>query len=112
MNHRHAPSGSSDEKYDIKVEHVESKVSSTEVVNVVDDDGELLLPGRRERAEKMLVRKLDFRLLPTIILIFILNYIDVGFAALDRSLVLTLELANGSVFGSSQRHRTGSSSHR
>ena len=78
MNHRHAPSGSTDEKYDVKVEHVESKVSSTEVVNIEDEDGELLLPGRREQAEKKLVRKLDFRLLPTIILIFILNYIDVS----------------------------------
>ena len=36
-------------------------------------------PGSRERAlaEKRLVKKLDIRLLPTIILIFIMNYIDV-----------------------------------
>lgn len=36
--------------------------------------------GSRERseAEKRLVRKLDTRLLPTIILIYIMNYIDVS----------------------------------
>jgi hypothetical protein len=43
-----------------------------------DDDG-LPLPGTRERimAEKGLVRKLDSRLLPTIFVIYIMNYIDV-----------------------------------
>lgn len=37
-------------------------------------------PGSAERilAERKLVRKLDFRLLPTIFLIFIMNYIDVS----------------------------------
>jgi len=36
-------------------------------------------PGSRERllAERKLVRKLDMRLLPTIFLIYIMNYIDV-----------------------------------
>lgn len=43
-----------------------------------DGDGELLLPERRAVAEKQLVRKLDVRLLPAIVLIFILNYIDVS----------------------------------
>lgn len=32
----------------------------------------------RQTAERKLVRKLDFRLLPTIVLIFIMNYIDVS----------------------------------
>ncbi|GJE91440.1 MFS general substrate transporter [Phanerochaete sordida] len=41
-----------------------------------DDDGDLLLPEVRKHAEKRLVRKLDVRLLPTIVLFFILNYID------------------------------------
>ena len=77
MSHRHAPSTSSNEKYDTaKIENIET--SSQEVVDIRDEDGELLLPERREQAERKLVRKLDFRLLPTIILIFILNYIDVG----------------------------------
>ena len=36
-------------------------------------------PGSRERllAERKLVRKLDMRLLPTILIIYIVNYIDV-----------------------------------
>lgn len=37
-----------------------------------------LSPEERAIAERKLVRKLDSRLLPTIICIFILNYIDVG----------------------------------
>lgn len=76
MSQRHTHLGSSDEKYDVKVDQVEN--SSTDVVDVIDEDGELLLPERRQHAERKLVRKLDFRLLPTIVLIFILNYIDVG----------------------------------
>ena len=43
-----------------------------------DKDGELLSAERRPSAERKLVRILDFRLLPTIILIYILNYIDVS----------------------------------
>lgn len=76
MSDRHPPSDAAfDEKYDGKVtasvEHVEQSIPQT-----ADDDGELLLPGVRQHAERNLVRKLDFRLLPTIVLIFILNYID------------------------------------
>ena len=33
--------------------------------------------GERQAAERRLVRKLDSRLLPTIVLIFLMNYIDV-----------------------------------
>ena len=76
MSHRRPPSTSSKEKYDSeKIENVDT--GSQEVIDIHDEDGELLLPERREQAERKLVRKLDFRLLPTIILIFILNYIDV-----------------------------------
>ena len=52
-----------------------AKAPSTE-----DDDFKMPEPGSRERAlaEKRLVRKLDIRLLPTIFLIFIMNYIDVS----------------------------------
>jgi len=39
-------------------------------------DGELL-GALRSSAERKLVRKLDMRLLPTIVLIYIMNYIDV-----------------------------------
>ncbi|EKM53443.1 uncharacterized protein PHACADRAFT_163762 [Phanerochaete carnosa HHB-10118-sp] len=65
----------SEEKYIDKVapsvEHVEESVAK-----VADRDDELLLPEARQHAERKLVRKLDFRLLPTIVLIFLLNYID------------------------------------
>lgn len=43
-----------------------------------DLDVWILAPDARPAAEKQLVRMLDFRLLPAIILIFILNYIDVS----------------------------------
>lgn len=82
INHRHAASTASDEKYEAKVDQVEA--SSAEVT-VIDEDGELLLPERRQEAERKLVRKLDFRLLPSIILIFILNYIDVSRGTDSRS---------------------------
>lgn len=48
-----------------------------EHIEAIDSDAELLLLEDRERAEKRLVRLLDMRLLPTIILIFLMNYIDV-----------------------------------
>ena len=40
-------------------------------------DGVLLENDQRVSAERRLVKKLDHRLLPTIILIYIMNYIDV-----------------------------------
>lgn len=44
------------------------------------DEEPLAAQGTPERtlAERKLVRKLDYRILPTIILIYIMNYIDVG----------------------------------
>ncbi|KAK7691721.1 hypothetical protein QCA50_005121 [Cerrena zonata] len=58
------------DKLGVDVEHIEhdSKID--------DPDGELLTPDRRAEAEKRLIRLLDMRLLPTIVLIFIMNYID------------------------------------
>ncbi len=54
-------------------------VESVPVKAVADDiDAWILSPDARPAAEKQLVRMLDFRLLPAIILIFILNYIDVS----------------------------------
>lgn len=46
-------------------------------IEVKDPDAELLPLENRERAEKRLVRLLDMRLLPTIVLIYLMNYIDV-----------------------------------
>ena len=40
-------------------------------------DGELLADDVRPAAERRLVRMLDMRLLPSILVIFIMNYIDV-----------------------------------
>ena len=41
------------------------------------DDGVLLETDKRVSAERQLVKKLDYRLLPTIVVIYIMNYIDV-----------------------------------
>ncbi|KAH7904472.1 major facilitator superfamily domain-containing protein [Hygrophoropsis aurantiaca] len=47
------------------------------VAIAADSNGfEVLAPEVRKAAERKLVRKLDFRLLPTIVIIFLMNYID------------------------------------
>ncbi|KDQ55120.1 hypothetical protein JAAARDRAFT_60082 [Jaapia argillacea MUCL 33604] len=53
---------------------VEAVVESP--IDKEDVDGELLTPDRRPAAELRLKRKLDMRLMPTMILIYLLNYID------------------------------------
>ena len=42
-----------------------------------NDDGVLLESDKRASAEKRLVKKLDYRLLPTIVVIYIMNFVDV-----------------------------------
>ena len=42
-----------------------------------NDDGVLLEDDKRASAERQLLKKLDHRLLPTIIVIYIMNFIDV-----------------------------------
>ena len=42
-----------------------------------NDDGILLEANKRASAERRLVKKLDHRLLPTVVVIYIMNYIDV-----------------------------------
>lgn len=76
-----------DQKVAVSVEQVEN-ISNSEVTAV---DSDLLLPSRRVLAERRLVRVLDLRLLPTIILIFVLNYIDVGLFGLWCMCSLSLE---------------------
>lgn len=61
-----------------KIKDPTSLLEESGVATAIHDDGELLLPGIRQKAEKTLLRKLDTRLLPTILLVFILNYIDVS----------------------------------
>ena len=53
------------------------KDSETGSHDQASDDGFLLENDRRASAERQLVKKLDHRLLPTIVVIYILNYIDV-----------------------------------
>lgn len=43
----------------------------------VSGEQEALQAGARHAAERRLIRKLDSRLLPTIVVIFLMNYIDV-----------------------------------
>ena len=42
-----------------------------------NDDGIFLEDDKRASAERRLVKKLDRRLLPTVVVIYIMNYIDV-----------------------------------
>ena len=50
-----------------------------EITTTPPHDEDLPAPGSQERllAERRLVRKLDMRLIPTIFVIYIMNYIDV-----------------------------------
>ncbi|PIL33374.1 MFS general substrate transporter [Ganoderma sinense ZZ0214-1] len=61
-----------EEKKIVEVDHISQRRSSNESL----PDGELLAADVRPAAERRLVRMLDMRLLPTIIIIFIMNYID------------------------------------
>lgn len=60
------------------VDHLEARSSSSASSHNSKEDAYLLAADVRPAAERALVRKMDMRLLPTIILIFIMNYIDVG----------------------------------
>lgn len=62
------PSIGENEKIITQVDHVE----------VVQDENSMHGLEQREQAEKRLVRLLDRRLLPTVILIFLMNYTDVS----------------------------------
>jgi hypothetical protein len=55
-----------------------SQSSAHSVVPKTDDAISHWSAEERARAEKKLVRKLDFRLMPMMIVIFIMNYIDVS----------------------------------
>ncbi|KAJ6508630.1 major facilitator superfamily domain-containing protein [Mycena sanguinolenta] len=61
-----------EEKADVSVEHEENAKTSTTKFDALPEIGS----AERLSAERKLVRKLDTRLLPTIFLIFIMNYID------------------------------------
>ncbi|OJT01932.1 hypothetical protein TRAPUB_7576 [Trametes pubescens] len=63
------------EKDEASVTQVERRPSTA---SERSEDGDLLNLDVRAAAERKLVRMLDWRLLPTIVLIFIMNYIDVS----------------------------------
>ncbi|KAI0741190.1 MFS general substrate transporter [Earliella scabrosa] len=72
-----------DEKNEALVEHVERSSPMGVAPSTASDrakqallDGDLLADDVRPAAERRLVRTLDMRLLPTVILIYIMNYID------------------------------------
>ena len=74
-----------DEKNEALVEHVERSSPMGIAPSTASDranhallDGDLLADDVRPAAERRLVRTLDMRLLPTVILIYIMNYIDVS----------------------------------
>lgn len=54
-----------------------NKLHATGSRDDADSYASVLEASNRVAAERTLVRKLDSRLLPTIVLIFIMNYIDV-----------------------------------
>jgi hypothetical protein len=69
------------------VEHVDSDKQPPSYVQDTPTDGirraivppplvAAMTPERRAEAEKSLVRKIDFRLLPMIVLMYIMNYLD------------------------------------
>lgn len=63
-----------DEKSSADIQQLESSADSVADGNALPESGS----PERLLAEKKLVRKLDTRLLPTIFIIFIMNYIDVS----------------------------------
>jgi len=63
------------EEISSKDEKIDNTPSSVHTAST--DDGFLLAVDQRQSAEKRLVRKLDRRVLPTIVAIYIMNYIDV-----------------------------------
>lgn len=75
------------------IEHLNEKgISPSQVLESSDNDSAISIPNilakdRRILAERLLVRKLDLRLMPMVLLLFIINYIDVSFIKL--SCVLT-----------------------
>ena len=80
-----------DEKDKVSIAQVERRPSAASSL----DDGELLALDVRAAAERRLVRILDWRLLPTIVLIFIMNYIDVSNVFKILTCLCIAAVANG-----------------
>ncbi|KAG6823799.1 hypothetical protein H0H93_003071, partial [Arthromyces matolae] len=71
MAHEHDHDHDHDEKVKVKVD-VPIENSSDDLKSAIPELG----TPQRLLAERKLVRKLDSRLLPTIVVIYIMNYID------------------------------------
>ncbi|KAI0321484.1 MFS general substrate transporter [Amylostereum chailletii] len=64
------------QEYSPEVEHIDRKSGVLTPLSPLETLDDSFLGEKRAAAERRLVRKLDLRLLPTIIVIFIMNYID------------------------------------
>ena len=51
------------------------------------DDFVLLREENKKAAERHVVRKLDMRLMPTVVILFLMNYIDVNWSIVTRASV-------------------------
>ncbi|KAI0665666.1 MFS general substrate transporter [Trametes maxima] len=81
------------EKDEVSVREIERRASTNAPSEEPKDkDDELLALDVRAAAERKLVRILDWRLLPTIVLIFIMNYIDRNAVTAARLKGLTQDL--------------------
>ena len=58
----------------------EKILKQVEHVETFDSGDDIITPEQRKEEEKRLVRLLDMRLLPAVILIFLMNYTDVSHA--------------------------------
>ncbi len=61
---------------DQQIERVSAKIQEDDIKS--ESSIQIMDAAKRKAAERHLVRKLDMRLMPTIVLIFIMNYIDVS----------------------------------
>ena len=59
------------------------------VFAVQEDPGDLLKGENRKAAERRVVRKLDMRLMPTVAIIYLMNYIDVSWSIVTWATLFT-----------------------
>jgi hypothetical protein len=79
MSPRNSQDGDIDKTYVDNVEVVSSAVANADKPNPRKEAPAYvasLSPEEREQAERALVRKIDLRLLPMLIVMYILNYLD------------------------------------
>lgn len=75
----HKPSQDDKAQFEAQhIDHAPSRSSEHSSAPKGEDPINHWTPDERVKAEQKLVRKLDFRLMPMMIVIFIMNYIDVS----------------------------------